>query len=224
MTEKNNKDTKLKILYAANELFAQKGFSASSMREIAQRADVNLSAINYHFRNKESLYQDVFEYNHSNIEAVIDKIGKKATSTEELATKVFSFFYKDGSAILNTFKIFLSGNCSSINLEASSEDKRFGPPGEETILQQIRNDLNGDLSDEDGLWATKMIFSLIVHFGVIMNTNIMRKHCRSGELFDPKKIELSIAHSVKAHLAYLKNNKNIFASKKKSEGKARITN
>ena len=45
-------NTKMKILKAADLLFAVKGFAGVSIREIAQEADVNLAAINYHFQNK----------------------------------------------------------------------------------------------------------------------------------------------------------------------------
>lgn len=48
-------DTKERILQAAQELFAEKGFPGTSMREITSRAEVNLAAINYHFGSKEGL-------------------------------------------------------------------------------------------------------------------------------------------------------------------------
>jgi len=51
--------TKDRIVSAAQELFAEKGFTATSMREITTRADVNLAAINYHFGSKENLLREV---------------------------------------------------------------------------------------------------------------------------------------------------------------------
>jgi len=53
-------DTKERILDVAEDIFAQKGFSATSMRNITAQADVNLAAINYHFGSKAQLYQEVF--------------------------------------------------------------------------------------------------------------------------------------------------------------------
>lgn len=46
---------------AATPLFAQKGFSAVSTRELAEAAGVNIAAISYYFRGKEGLYQAVLE-------------------------------------------------------------------------------------------------------------------------------------------------------------------
>ncbi|HET7536025.1 MAG TPA: TetR/AcrR family transcriptional regulator, partial [Candidatus Didemnitutus sp.] len=51
--------TEIKILDAAEKLFANNGFNATSMRQITAAAQVNLAAINYHFDSKETLYREV---------------------------------------------------------------------------------------------------------------------------------------------------------------------
>ncbi len=53
-------DTKSKILDAAEELFVEHGFEATSLRLITTAAGVNLAAANYHFGSKEELFQAVF--------------------------------------------------------------------------------------------------------------------------------------------------------------------
>jgi AcrR family transcriptional regulator len=55
------KFTKEKILDAAEELFSENGFAATSIRAITSRAEVNLAALNYHFGSKDSLIDAVFE-------------------------------------------------------------------------------------------------------------------------------------------------------------------
>jgi AcrR family transcriptional regulator len=55
MTERP--DTKTRILDAAEKLFGEKGFDATSLRDITTEADVNLAAVNYHFQSKESLIE-----------------------------------------------------------------------------------------------------------------------------------------------------------------------
>jgi AcrR family transcriptional regulator len=52
--------TKDRILGAAEELFAQYGFSGTSLRQVTSRADVNIAAVNYHFGSKENLVNEVF--------------------------------------------------------------------------------------------------------------------------------------------------------------------
>lgn len=55
-----NGDTVERILRAATVLFAERGFSETSLRTITGMADVNLAAVNYHFGSKKSLIQAVF--------------------------------------------------------------------------------------------------------------------------------------------------------------------
>jgi AcrR family transcriptional regulator len=52
--------TRDRILDEAEDLFAQRGYHAVSIREITKAADSNLAAVNYHFGNKQNLYLEVF--------------------------------------------------------------------------------------------------------------------------------------------------------------------
>jgi AcrR family transcriptional regulator len=51
--------TQDRLLDAAEDLFASKGFSEVSIRELAAAADVNVAAVNYHFQGKDNLLQEV---------------------------------------------------------------------------------------------------------------------------------------------------------------------
>jgi len=48
-------DTRERLLDAAERLFAEQGFAATSLREITREADANLAAVNYHFGSKDGL-------------------------------------------------------------------------------------------------------------------------------------------------------------------------
>lgn len=52
-------DKQLQILRAAEELFAGKGFEGASVRDIAQKADVNVAMISYYFGSKEKLLESL---------------------------------------------------------------------------------------------------------------------------------------------------------------------
>ena len=54
------KDKKQHILETAEELFAQKGFEAATVRDIADAAGVNLAMISYYFGSKEKMMEDLF--------------------------------------------------------------------------------------------------------------------------------------------------------------------
>lgn len=55
-------DTRVKVLEAALELFALVGFRHVTVREICQRAKVNIAMVNYHFGGKEELYRAVLDH------------------------------------------------------------------------------------------------------------------------------------------------------------------
>lgn len=52
-------NTKRSILDAAELLFAERGFSETSLRQITSKAEVNLAAVNYHFGSKKELIRAV---------------------------------------------------------------------------------------------------------------------------------------------------------------------
>ena len=54
-------DTVTRILDTAEALFAERGFSETSLRSITAQANVNLAAVNYHFGSKNILVQAVFQ-------------------------------------------------------------------------------------------------------------------------------------------------------------------
>lgn len=58
---KRNTDegTRDRVLHAALKLFADRGYGATSIRDITETASVNVAAVNYHFGGKEKLYVEL---------------------------------------------------------------------------------------------------------------------------------------------------------------------
>ena len=54
------RETRDRLLDEAERLFAERGFEATSVRDITAAAGANLAAVNYHFGGKDKLYREVF--------------------------------------------------------------------------------------------------------------------------------------------------------------------
>ncbi|MCP2038873.1 TetR/AcrR family transcriptional regulator [Chryseobacterium sp. HSC-36S06] len=53
--------TEEKILISASKVFTEKGFSGTRTRDIAEEAGINLALLNYYFRSKEKLFEQVMK-------------------------------------------------------------------------------------------------------------------------------------------------------------------
>lgn len=85
-TQEGSSITVERILDAAEALFAEHGFDATSMRMITGRAEVNLAAVNYHFGNKQTLICRVFhrrlsQLNRDRLDALDALIAQTAPSS-----------------------------------------------------------------------------------------------------------------------------------------------
>ena len=58
---KTDQSTEEKIKDAAKKMFLEKGFGSTTTRDIAECADTNIALVNYYFRSKERLFQEVFK-------------------------------------------------------------------------------------------------------------------------------------------------------------------
>ena len=60
--------TRDRILQAALESFAERGFKATTVRDICSQAGVNVASVNYYFRSKESLYKEALVYSFKEVD------------------------------------------------------------------------------------------------------------------------------------------------------------
>ena len=63
--------TKDRLLTAAAELFAERGFHRTTVRDIAARARVNVAAGNYHYGSKRALYLAVLRAQFADVRATL---------------------------------------------------------------------------------------------------------------------------------------------------------
>ena len=201
----SREDTKEKIIEAACELFSTQGYDGVSIRAIARQANVNLAAVNYHFKNKAFLYGQIIQNAKKTLSDSVAKLGADpALSVVELAMGIYDLYLENAQQLRHTFAIILS----DIPVDMSPEDgQRVGPPGEEVILRAIQKELGGDVKERWLDWAVAAIFSQIAHTALVSSTNFVKEVCRmqGEERFHPDTFRENIEVSVKAVMSYLKN-------------------
>lgn len=61
-SRKDSAKTRQNLLTAASEVFVERGYRNATIAEICERAGANNAAVNYHFRDKETLYREAWRH------------------------------------------------------------------------------------------------------------------------------------------------------------------
>src|ERR1700753_4423078 len=69
-------DKREHILVVAEQLFGEKGYAGTSVRDIAQAAGVNLAMISYYFGSKEKLLESMIEYRAGYVYGILEELNK----------------------------------------------------------------------------------------------------------------------------------------------------
>lgn len=169
-------DTKQRIMEAAINLFALKGFDGASIREIAKLANVNVASLNYHFKSKENLRQEMMDHMLNEFRDKIISIPKVKSSAEH-ALKIFETLTEDSARCLNQFKLFLEA-------ESHTCEQDPYPLGYEQFASYFEEELSPKVPQAERMWAVNIIFCYIIHVAVMSSTAMGKEKI---ERYLPKK-------------------------------------
>jgi AcrR family transcriptional regulator len=79
-------EKQVQIMETAEILFAEKGFNGTSVRDIAEKANVNLAMISYYFGSKDKLLEALFGYRGEHMKLKLESIieDKELSSLEKM--------------------------------------------------------------------------------------------------------------------------------------------
>ena len=89
-------DKQMQIMEAAETLFAAKGFSGTSVRDISETAHVNLAMISYYFGSKEKLFEAMFSYRSGFFKLQLENMlqNKELTPMEKMEQLIDQYILK----------------------------------------------------------------------------------------------------------------------------------
>src|SRR6266496_3797905 len=89
-------DKQVQIMEMAEILFAEKGFNGTSVRDIAEKANVNLAMISYYFGSKDKLLEALFNYRGEYIKLKLESMiqDKSLSSLEKMNTLIDHYIDK----------------------------------------------------------------------------------------------------------------------------------
>lgn len=94
MEENKLQDKREDILDVAEQLFAEQGFEAVSIREISKAADINIAMVSYYFGSKEKLYEEVINRKLIHTEMLLKHVEKYSSYTDKLFALVDMYIEK----------------------------------------------------------------------------------------------------------------------------------
>ena len=132
---KDGMDTKNKLLKAASEAFAEKGYRETTVAEICMQAGSNVAAVNYHFGGKDALYAAVWRNAFKEALRVYPPDGglpPNATPEKRLHALIFSLLHR----IMDNGRL---GYAGQILLQEMSDPT--------DVIRQVRKDVIGPLRE-----------------------------------------------------------------------------
>ena len=83
-------EKQIQIMEIAETLFAEKGFNGTSVRDIAEKAHVNLAMISYYFGSKDKLLEALFGYRGEHLKLKLESIidDKSLSSLDKMNTMI----------------------------------------------------------------------------------------------------------------------------------------
>ncbi len=154
---KDAQETRQRLLAAAAEIFAAKGFWEATHAEICAKANANTAAVNYHFNSKENLYVEAWRHAfEESIKAypMDGGVGPNAPAAEQLHGRILAFMQRMGDPNNYEVEIMHKEMANPTGLLSEAIHQVFEPAQKD--LQRIVRKLLGEGTTEQQIVLCEM--------------------------------------------------------------------
>ena len=190
--------TKVRILEAAEEVFATKGFEGASTRGIAAKAGVNISSLHYHWESKETLYHAVFQNIYDQLIEISRDSALPTTARGDSPRGMHE------TSVGRVFDYFAANpNIPRLLLRRTLENEEFGDATERDVLLPSWKEFGGWVKEHGGKRIRDVDAQILI---LTLNSTLLLftldsqqyAHVLGGRIADPE-----IARRIRAHLIQL---------------------
>ncbi len=144
-------EKQIQILQVAEKLFAKKGFDGATIREISEKANVNVAMVSYYFGSKEKLLESLILYRTSDLKDSLEHIIDEDLNPTQKIEKFIQLYIEriDNNRDFHHILLFeISSNKRAMDFESFTEVKKANIRSLEKIIHEgqsqnvFRKDIN----------------------------------------------------------------------------------
>ena len=150
-------DVRERLLDVATELFARKGYAASTTREIVAAAEVTKPVLYYYFKSKEGIYIELLERAFQRFEAIVDRSVAAKGSIEQrlmhLCDQVFALIVEEIEVVRLMYSIYYGPPQGSPYFDFDAVHRKLFEALKQVVVEGIQSKELRNANPEDMTWA-----------------------------------------------------------------------
>ncbi|MGE5252907.1 MAG: TetR/AcrR family transcriptional regulator [Planctomycetaceae bacterium] len=152
-----NGSVRQRLLAAATDLFTQRGYAASTVREIVAAAAVTKPVLYYYFRNKEGIYLELMRQAFARLDELIaDSAGNRGSATQKLlhlCDRTYTLFMENVKVARVMYSIYYGPQQGAPFFDFDSYHLKFQGAVRELIQEGIRKGEFRKGNPDDMTWG-----------------------------------------------------------------------
>jgi len=150
-------EVRKRLLSGATDLFASKGYAATTVREIVERAGVTKPVLYYYFRSKEGIYLDLMREPFGRFAALVDETLHTGGSARErlfrLCLMAYDIFAENIDAARVMYSIYYGPPQGAPFVDFDAYHHQFREAVLQVLREGIRDGEFRQVNPHDAVWA-----------------------------------------------------------------------